>query len=230
MRGRTCHLCSLFLVILSASECALTQAGQENRTLVINGQKGEAAILQVNGRSYIDLETLARIANGSVGFQGNQIVLTLPVHAMSSPATAPAAGQPIHTGFSRDFMAAGIEEMAVIREWRSAIAYAIQNGYPIAGDWVASYRGRAAESLRLASIAASTDSDQNALQLLTNEFETVRKWSGNLVEARRSMDASKYMSPDALENDVQFQKILSCAHFLTPVLASGKFQDDPSCH
>jgi hypothetical protein len=44
------------------------------------------------------------------------------------------------------------------------------------------------------------------------------------------MDASKYMSPDALENDALFQKILSCAHFLTPVLASGKFQDDPSCH
>lgn len=222
-------LLALSLVMVSAS--MFGQINQQRRTLVINGQSGEAAVIQLDGRLYVDLGTLASIANGSVAFQGNRIVVMLPSAPASEPAVARQPDQPVDSGFSREFMRAGIEEMARMREWASPLAYAIQNGYPVTEQWVAGYREQAANGLRLASVAATTDADRSAFQLLTNEFEAVKEWSNKLVEARRSMDAAKYaMSASALQNDPLSQKIITCGRFLGPMLASGQFQDDSSCH
>jgi hypothetical protein len=123
-------------------------------------------------------------------------------------------------------MNAGIEQMSAIREWRSALANAIQNGFPISEDWLAGYRGEATKALRLASVAVSTDSDRNAFQLLTNVFENMNKLSNNYVAARQSL---KYISPDSLTNDALNQKIVSCGHSLAAMAASGQFADDGSC-
>jgi hypothetical protein len=83
----------------------------------------------------------------------------------------------------------------------------------------------------MASSAVSTDADRNALGLLRHEFESVQEWSNKLLEARKSMNAAKYaLSPSELHNDPLSQKIVSCGHFLGQMLASGDFQDDPSCH
>ena len=225
MRKRLLPMLILFLV-----EFAASQAVQQSRTLIINGQSGQVSVLQMNGRSFVDLEALAQLANGTLGFRGDQIVLSLPSSAANVPAKAPSASQPSNSAFSKDFMTAGIETMSVIREWRSALANAIQNGYPVSANWVESYRGKAAQSLRLASVAASTDSDQQALQLLTNELDNMQKWSDKILKARKDMNAAKYMDPDALNNDPLFQKILNCAHSLAAMSASGQFQDDGSCH
>jgi hypothetical protein len=218
---------ALFLTMV---ELATSQAVQEKRMLVVNGQSGQVAVLQMNGRSFVDLEALAQIANGTLGFRGDQIVLTLPGAAAAPPAKAPSTSQQSNSAFSKEFLTAGIETMSVIREWRSALANAIQNGYPVSANWVESYRGRAAQNLRLASVAASTDADQQALQLLTNELDNMHRWSDKILKARKDMDAAKYMSPDALDNDPLFQKILNCAHSLAAMSASGQFQDDGSCH
>jgi hypothetical protein len=50
-----------------------------------------------------------------------------------------------------------------------------------------------------------------------------------MISARKSMDASASMDPDALNDDPLFQKIKTCADFLPSMLASGAFADDPSC-
>lgn len=124
-----------------------------------------------------------------------------------------------------------METIALMREWASPLAYAIQNGYPVTENWVANYREQAAHGLRLASVAATTDADRGALQLLTNEFEAVREWSNKLVEARKSMNTGQYsVSANALRDDPLSQKIVACGRFLAPMLASGNIQDDPSCH
>jgi hypothetical protein len=225
MRKRLLPMLVLFLVGFAAS-----QAVQQSRMLVVNGQSGQVSVLQMNGRSFVDLEALAQLANGTLGFRGEQIVLNLPASAANAPAKAPSASQPSNSAFSKDFMTAGIETMSVIREWRSTLANAIQNGYPVSANWVESYRGKASQSLRLASVAVSTDSDQQALQLLTDELDNMQKWSDKILKARKDMDAAKYMSPDALNNDPLFQKILNCAHSLAAMSASGQFQDDGSCH
>jgi hypothetical protein len=216
-------------LMLLLSGYTVAQRNQQSRTLVVNGQAADIAVVQINGREYIDLQALARAANGSVGFQGDQIMLTLP--SGSSSESAPPPPEHPESGFSQEFMKAGIEEIALLREWASPLAYAIQNGSPVTEQWVAGYRDQAAHGLKLASVAAKTDADRQALQLLTNEFDAVREWSNKLVEARRTMDTAKYaMSETALKEDPLSQKIVACGHFLGTMLGSGAFQDDSSCH
>ena len=216
----------MFLLLLSCSGTPWAQATQQHRTVVVNGQAGEAAAVQINGRAYIDLETLARIGNGSLRFQGTQIILTLPI----AIGDASESQHPATTGLSREFMKAGIEEIALLREWASPLANAMQNGYPVTENWVAGYREKAASGLRLTTVAATTSEDHNALQLLTNEFEAVKEWSNKLVETRKSMDAKYSISASALQDDPLSQKIVNCSRFLGPMLEGGSFQDDPSCH
>jgi hypothetical protein len=222
---------SVCVLLLLGSESALGQVVQQNRTLVVNGHSEDATVLQVNGRTYIDFETLARIANGSVGFQGNQVILTLPANGASPPPSPAGSEAGAHTSLSREFTRAAIEEITLLREWASPLANAIQNGFPVTESWVAGYRERAASGHRLAATAVSTDADRNAFQLLSNEFDAVEQWSHKLVESRTSMGAANYaLSAGALKDDPLSQKIVACAHFLAPMLTSGSFQDNPSCH
>jgi hypothetical protein len=230
MRNKLRVTALMFLALFSMRGSTHAQVQQQNRSLVINGQRGEASVVQINGRTYVDLETMVRIANGSVGFQANQIILTLPA-PVGAPPGVPAQNAANDAAFSREFMRAAIEDMALMREWASTLANAIQNGYPVTDSWVAAFRQRAAQGLRLASVSASTNGDRSGLQLLTNGFEAVRKWSNKLVQARESMDAANYaMSASALQDDPLSQKIVACGRFLGPMLASGSFQDDGSCH
>ena len=222
---------SLILLIFSLCSVTVAQVKPESRPFVLNGQAGEVSVIRINDRVYVDLMNLVRIANGSLTLQGNQITLIFPAAATSSPAESPEPAQPAQSGLSRNFRMAGIEAIAQMREWGTTLAYAIQNGYAVTEGWVADHREQAANSLRLANTAASTNSDKDALQLLTNEFETIREWSNRLVEAKKSMDTAKYTaSPNALRDEPMSQKIIACGRYLGSMLAAGDFKDDPSCH
>ena len=194
--------------------------------------QGEAMVVQLNGQTYVDLESLARIAGGSLAFHGNQVTLALPGSSATSPATdSHVNSSAVPTGLSREFREAAIETLAQMREWASTMATAVQYGYQITDDWASGYRDKAATSLRQASANASTESDHNALALLTNEFHNVEAWSNELVEAKKNMATAQYtMSKDALRNEPLSQKIINCGHFLGAMLGSGDFKDDPSCH
>ena len=222
--------CSLLLLI--SCHISLAQASSQTKTLVVNGRSGAATIVQLNGRTYVDLETVARIANGSLAFRGNQVTLALPAPPATTPATESPGDHPAtQTGLSRDFRIAAAETLAEMREWASTTANAIQNGYPITESWVADYRAKAATSLSKASATASTEEDHSALALLTTEFQNVETWNNDLLEARKNMDTAKYsMSSDALRNEPLSQKINNCGHFLVTMLGSGEFKDDLSCH
>lgn len=205
---------------------ALPQA-QQKQILTVSGQPGQASVVQMNGRSYVDIEALARIANGSLSFKGNQIELSLPASPGGASPAAPTPSESANQGFSKEFLKAGIEEMSEIREWRSAVVDAVQNGYPLTDAFVAGYQGQAATSLRLASVAASTDADRSAFQLLSNEFNKMQRLSNKVLAARKNMN---YISPDALKDDPLDQQILSCARALAAMAAANQFQDDGSCH
>lgn len=196
----------------------------QNRTLVLTGHPGELPVVEMEGRYYVDVEALTRLANGSLSFRGNQIVLTFSAPTISTPTNS-AASQST-AGFSKEFLRAGIEEMSVIREWRSALINTVRQGYPVTEEWVANFRGQAQQNLRLVSVAASTESARNALHLLTSEFNNINKLSARFVEANKSRT---YVSPNALDNDPLDQKILSCAHSLAAMAASNQFVDDGSC-
>lgn len=231
MRNSFCSTLLPLPVLLLASGIAWAQAQPQTWSLVINGQAGQAQVVEINGRAYVDLAMLAQIANGSMQFKEKGIILTLPSpHQDSAPIAAPPNSSD-DSALSRDFMRAGIEGFATMREWASTMAYTIQNGYHVTDSWAADHREEAANKLKLASAAAVTGGDRNALQLLTHEFDAVRQWSDKLVQERKSMDTAKYtVSPNALRDEPLSQKITNCGRFLASMLGSGAFQDDPSCH
>jgi len=227
------------IVILGMIGCfpssAQVAAQPKARVLMIEGQSGQAAVRDIEGRSYVDIEGLAQITGGSLRYQSNAIVLSLPGPHGNSSSQAPVVERPAapadDSELSRDFMRAAIEEIASMREWASTLAYAIQNNYQVTDSWAANYREQAAHSLGLATTAATTGGDRNAAQLLRSEFEAVRDWSNRLVKEKQSMDTAKYaLAPNALRDDPQSQKIINCGRFLAQMLGSGKFADDPSCH
>jgi len=210
---------------------ARAQTARHRETLSVDGYPGEANVLRSQGRIFVDVQDLARMANGSLKFEGNRIILTIP----ASDGSQTAIDDTAKSGFSRAFMRAAIEAMASMREWGGMLMVIVQDGYPVgntmAGNTMIAYRDRASESVALASSAASTDSDYRGLELLKNEFTNVKDWSDRFVEARMSMSAANLtVSEDALKNDEEAQKSLGCGQFLAQMFAGGAFQDDASCH
>jgi len=231
MKMKSMHVWALPLVLLAvlATE-GHTQSAQQEYTLTVNGHSGTAKIVQMNGRSYVDLDALARIANGSISYQGNQISLTLPgaggeVSASAPPAPAPAPQQ--NTGFSKEFLQAGIEYMSQIREWRNTLANAISNGYPVSDDLFVPYRGQANTSLRMARVAANTQADQNAAQLLGNELQNMQNLTNKYLKMRANLE---FIDPNSLDTDPLNQKIFACARSLAAMATNNQFMDDGSCH
>jgi hypothetical protein len=80
-------LLSLSLILL----LSLSAFAQQNLTLIVTGQPGQIPIVQMNGKSYVDIDALARLTNSSVSIKGNQVVLT-PLG--SAPSTLPADHEP----------------------------------------------------------------------------------------------------------------------------------------
>jgi hypothetical protein len=228
MRRRKSLACLLATLFLLVPEIGLSQS----RTLIINGQSTQVPVIQVNGRSYVDLEALASAVNGSLSSAGSQIAFSVPLGSATTalPTTvarpASSAAPASNPGFSKGFLNAGIEAAATLREWHTALASAIQNGFPVTNGVLAPYRAQATTNLRLVSVAVSTDSDRGAYQLLNNEFQNMVKLTDKYVTARADMN---YVSPDALQNDDVNQRFVACGHSLGAMAASGQFVDDGSC-
>src|SRR5436309_559018 len=104
------------LVFLPMSRAADSQPKEV--TLSVNGHSGVAQVIRVNGKSYIDLEGLARVGNGTLGFHQSEITLTLPGRGAAPAAAAGQADPSAKPRLSAAFMKAGIEQLAAIREWR----------------------------------------------------------------------------------------------------------------
>ena len=232
MKMNSIHAWALPLVLLAvlATE-GHTQSAQQEYTLTVNGHSGTARIVQMSGHSYVDLDALVRIANGSISYQGNQISLTLPgaggEASASGPPEAQAPAPPQNTGFSKEFLQAGIEYMSEIREWRNTLGNAISNGYPLSDDLFVPYRGQANTSLRMARVAANTQADQNAAQLLGNELQNMQNLTNKYLKMRTNLE---FIDPNSLDSDPLNQKIFACARSLAAMATSNQFMDDGSCH
>jgi hypothetical protein len=199
------------------------QAPHKATTFTVAGSAGDAQLLQLNGKSYIEVETLARLIKGTLSFKENRTTLTLP----SSESVAQASTPQAKGGFSRAFIQAGIEEMGLIREWRIAIVTAVQNNVPVSVEWASAQHRQAEKNLALASAATSTDDDRNAYPMLSAEFNNMQKLS-DLYLAMRTRSTA--MSPDNFDNTPLEEQILSCARGFVSMTESREFQDLPACH
>jgi hypothetical protein len=221
MKVNSCGKWWTLALLLMLSALALTLTAQQTNSLVVTGQQGQANVIQVQNRNYVEIEGLARILNGTIGFNGNQIVLTLP----GSGGNAPAEPAPTF-GFSKGFQTAGIEAMTVIREWHAALKNGIEQGLPLSEQWLGPFRSQAREAVRLASVAISTDSDKNVYPFVVNEFNNMKTLTDKYLQMTKSMN---YIDPSSLQTDAVDQKILTCARSLASMATTNQFVDDGSC-
>jgi hypothetical protein len=219
-------------VVLAVTGVVFAQ-NAPNKILVVNGKSAGPAVREIDGRSYVDIETLAQVTKGVVSIERNRIVLTIPASdsgdtASAAPASAPPAQPP--QGLSRDFASAAIAELAEMREMRGAIRTMITYGLAVSDTGTQDEQGRVMTGLRQAEIAATTEDDQHALQLLQNEANQLANWAESVFAAREEFNGAMTVDPNALRNDPALAKIRSCGQFLNAMIVSGTFADDPSCH
>jgi hypothetical protein len=92
MREKLFKAVLMLVALLVLPGLAWSQDAQQNLKLVVAGQPGQVPILQMNGKSYVDVDALARLTNSSLSFKGNQVILTPPG---SAPSTPPADPEPL---------------------------------------------------------------------------------------------------------------------------------------
>ena len=223
MSDNSMGLLATLVVLLGVPIAGVAQTAAAGKTLAVAGHAGQVAVVQMNGKTYVDLESLARLTGGSLSFQGNQTTLTLPSGSVH-PAPASPAAKP---GFSVEFLKAGIEAMSEIREWRIAIVNAVQTNSPVTDDWVSGYRRAADSRLALAEAAVGTESDRQAMGMLRTAFNNMQQMSDQFLAMKKNMN---YISPDSFDNNPLDQKILTCSRALAAMAASNQVQDEISCH
>lgn len=209
------------IVLLLAG--ALSAQRTPDKKLIVNGTTTEMTVLQIDGHSYVDIETLAQATSGSVKFELDRVVLTIP--GSNSGVAAAQAEQ----GLSKPFASAAIATFAEMKEWRGALGALVTYGLAIDGTWAQIYHQRVEASIAQASVAASTDSDRNALQLLSAQFANLARWESVVTAERKDLNGARTVAPNSLQNDPVVTKFSSCSKFLSTMLGSGLFADNSNC-
>ncbi len=236
--GKCLSLLSLGL-ILSVSETVAQDT--PTRTLSVNGKTVHAGVVLVEGRSYVDIEGLAEGMGGSVTFEANQISLTIPglppsaVPQTPPPSAAPQAPPPSTApqtpeGMSKDFQKIAVITLAEMREWKGAVGSVVTSGIPVVGTWSQDYHDRIDADLMQAALAASTEPDRQALELLQQQLTRLSEWADTVLGEREALNADRTINPNSLQNDQSLAKISQCGQFLSSMIVSGTFSDDSSCY
>jgi hypothetical protein len=226
-------------LILSVSETIAQDT--PTRTLIVNGQTLDAGVVLVQGRSYVDIEGLAEGMGGSVTFEANQISLTIPgpppseapqtQPASEAPQTPPPSTAPQNPeGMSKDFQKIAVFTLAEMREWKGAISTVVTSGIPVVGTWSQDYHDRGEADLMQAALAASTEPDRQALQLLQQQLTRLSEWADTVLGEREALNADRTINPNSLQNDQSLAKISKCGQFLSSMIVSGTFSNDSSCY
>lgn len=225
MAGIRNRLFIAWLGLLVSGAGVLFAQRTPTKILVLNGRNAGPAVIQFGGRYYAEIDAIAQITNGSVTYQPDRVVLTIPNMAADG-----AAPQVVRERLSKEFAAAAIAAVAEMREWKDIVVTVIGFGVLVDDTWSREYHDRAEEGLKLATVAVSNTSDQSALQLLQSEFSIIDQWAGETVSTRRALNATRTMAPDAIRNDPVQIKIADCTRFLSSMLASGVYANSPNCH
>jgi hypothetical protein len=204
------------------------QVVPKDAIFTVAGYAGEAHLLQLNGKSYVEVETLARLTKGTLSFKDNRTILTLALSDLEvGVLQAKAPQSQARAGLSRVFIQAGIEEMSSIREWRLGIVSAVQTNIPVSEAWLSAQHRQVEKNLALASSAVSTDDDRSAYPLLSAEFNNMQKLSDLYLSLRTRSTA---MSPDKFDSTPLEEQILNCARGFLAMMESREFLDQPTCH
>ena len=225
-RHLSCRFVLYLALVLALSGMLFAQS--TNKTLVVNGKTAGAGVRQINGRLYVDLETLAQATNAVFTVEPHRVVLTLP--PSDAGAVASDDSEQNSQKLSRDFSSAAISALAAMREWRVAVRAMVLYGLAVSETWVQAYHRQTLDALEQASVAASTEADKNAVQLLRNEADMITAWANQVEADRQQLNAEKVVDPNALKDDLTLAKSQKCSQFLNSMVLSGTYNDDRSCH
>src|SRR6202163_3404375 len=145
---------SLRFALYLASVLALSGmlfAQSTNKTLVVNGKTAGAGVRQINGRLYVDLETLAQATNAVFTVEPHRVLLTIPPSDAGAVASDDSAQN--SQKLSRDFSSAAIAVLSAMREWRVAVRAMILYGLAVSESWVQTYHRQTLDALEQAAIA-----------------------------------------------------------------------------
>jgi hypothetical protein len=204
-------------------------AQSTSKILVVNGKAAGPGVRQINGRLYVDLETLAQATNAVFTVEPRRVLLNIPPSDASGAAATDDSAQNSQK-LSRDFSSAAVAAVAAIREWRVAVRAMILYGLAVSDSWVQTYHRQTLDALEQAAIAGSTEADKNALQLLRNEADMMTAWAHQVEADRQELNGARVVDPNALKDDPTLAKIQKCSQFLNSMILSGTFNDDTSCH
>src|ERR1700684_4260352 len=92
-----------FVLALAGTLSAQTAS---DKVLVVNGKTVDSGLIQIGGRSYVDVEAIAQVTNGSFVVDPHRVVLNIPagnapaatVAAATAPPAAPRAPAPATAG------------------------------------------------------------------------------------------------------------------------------------
>jgi hypothetical protein len=210
------------------SLAAVLWAQRSPKTLVVNGKPVGATVLQIDGRSYVDIETLALITRGSVRVEPSRIVLTLPESTPGATAAQSSPGQP-EEGLSQGFASAAIVALGIMKEWKVALETMVTYGLAVSPAWARDHHDRAMTNLMQARVAATSPSDHQALALLNNHFASLSKWANEVATDRRELNGARTVDPDSLRTDPVLAKISDCDRVLNSMLVRGNLADGSGC-
>lgn len=230
IKQRNSKIAILAVILLSLAGVILAQTAV-NKTLVVNGNSAGAAVREIDGHTYIEIEALARATNGVVTIEPTRVLLSIPVTAPSAAVTASTASvTPAGRGLSTEFKRAAIAELSEMREWRGAVGAMITYGLAAGSATAQDYHSICEEGLSQASVLATNDSDRSALQLLKAEYDNLSAWAAQVIADRKSLNASRTIDPNSMANDPVLTKITACGRFLNSMIVNGVYGDDSSCH
>ena len=70
MREKLVKAVLMLVALLVLAGLGWSQDAPQNLTLIVTGQPGQIPIVQMNGRSYVDIDALARLTKQFPQFQG----------------------------------------------------------------------------------------------------------------------------------------------------------------
>lgn len=215
-----------FGFVLSLAAVLLAQ--RSSKTLVVNGKTIGATVLQIDGRSYVDIETLAQITRGSVRVEPNRIVLTVPELTSGATSAQSSPGQSAE-GLSQGFASAAIVALGTMKEWKAALETMVTYGLAVSPAWARDHHDRTMTGLMQARVAATSPSDHQALALLNNHFASLSKWANDVATERRELNGARTVDPDSLRTDPVLAKISDCDRLLNSMLVRGNVADGAGC-
>src|ERR1700724_3142459 len=100
MNKRSCfHSLTALVLSLILAGAVFAQNAPAKKTLVVNGRTADAAVVQIDGHSYVDVDTFARMINPAVTFEPGRVLLTVPAPKPAPNRSVPRPG--CRRGFPR---------------------------------------------------------------------------------------------------------------------------------